>query len=761
MRQGRESPSLRARWSEAYKRGLGAVILAYCVCLGSLLAFTDGLPYVLDNNETFSSLIHARNMLRFDIRETRGLTDEAYGLAPAQHPYVYTHGGNFPRLYTLLLYVLGARSAEAQIVVTTFSVGLLGLLLAYRFWSRAATPMFALAYCLLLMTDQVMQTQWLVNTWRAWHHFFVFSSLLCVDALVRKRSAPRLLVAITLLNFACLVYLEMAFAATVTILAFVYSGLVGRRRPGRVFRGWLSIVGGATVGAAVLVAQLIGYYGWEGLREDVRLTFFARNAAATDLRAFRAEVWSFVEEHHLVFWDNFLAGTGTYSGFFRWCLLPYTPLLVFIALLISTAWAMSLLRQPAFVSRPSGWKWSSHSAVPWVVASGGLFACAVSMDASFAGLKAESPRLGRIGVGIAGAALVGLAFVLHRRLRGWDQAKELPAGGVVGSVALLLAFATFARLHPLLYGDGLVFAPLFRELIEKTGGPTVWLLCVLGAAVLAVSLLLRPSPLPRGRRYRGLFLFAIAGVIAVATIFFLLPGYVASGYLARYCPLSIYVHILPLAAAFYVLARMSLAAVTALAMGRWPRAVLSSAALFLLCLLSSYWLVLQARWITGLDPRATLLKELEEPQYRGASFVVNAYAAPVAYITGGWAYFDPQLGKSEFRRLDGGFYQRRDFRYLWLADKHSNREYFEPDYFVCFTPPQLIDVIGVPEKCQELRIVAEARAGTRLLGHREVSRDASGRDAWSILKLNWTDPSGSGKRIEWDERQYRRALALP
>jgi hypothetical protein len=188
---------------------------------------------------------------------------------------------------------------------------------------------------------------------------------------------------------------------------------------------------------------------------------------------------------------------------------------------------------------------------------------------------------------------------------------------------------------------------------------------------------------------------------------------------------------------------------------------LSIVALFLFCLLSWYWSTLQARWFTGLDPRASLLKELQKSEYRGASFVVNAYAAPAAFITGGWAYFDPQLGKSELRRLDGGFYLRRDFRYLLLADKHSNREYFEPEYFVCFTPRQLIDVIGVSERCQELRIVAEARAGTSLLGHREVARDTSGRDAWSILELSWKYPPGSEQKIEWDERQYRRALALP
>jgi hypothetical protein len=753
----------------AYLGGLSAVVLAYCVVLGGLLAFTDGLPYVLDNNETFSSLMHARSMMRFGVRETLGLTDEAFGPAPAQHPYIYTHGGNFPRFYTLLLFVLGARTAEAQIVATTFTVGLVGVLLAYHYFSRVATPLFSLVYCLLLITDQVMQTQWLVSTWRTWHHFFVFSSLVCVDRLMRSRRVPRLLAAVTLLNFACLLYLEVVFATFVTLLASVYAGLIGWRRPRRIVRTWLLVATGFGLGAAALMAQLIGYLGWDGFCTDVRLTFLARNAAAVDLRAFRSEVWSFVDEHRIVFWDNFLAGSGTYSGFFRWCLLPYTPLLVFIALLLSAAFAMSLTlsRGRAAVSSRSRWTWSGRSAVPWLTVAAGAFACAVLRDASFAGLT-ETRGLGRIGMLIACLAVGALGVALHRRLR--DREVWLSASRVVGGVALLLGLAVVARFHPRFYGDGLVFMPLFRELIGRTGGVTVWSAAVLGTALLALGLVLTPPSVAGGTRprFHRLGQLVVAGVIAIASVFALFPGYVASGYLTRYCPLTVHVHLIPFAVAFYVLARMSRFSLSDWSGTQPPsphegggRLVILVVAFALLCLLSGYWVTLQARWITGLDPRAPMLKELQKPEYRGASVVVNAYAAPAAFLTGGWAYYDPQLGKSELRMLDGGFYLRRDFRYLLLADKYSNKAYFEPDYFVCFTPRQLIDVIGVPEKCQELSIVAEARAGTSLLGHREVARDESGRDSWSIIRLSWTYPPGSGIRIRWDDRQYRRALALP
>jgi hypothetical protein len=778
-----------APWPGSYWRGLGVIVLAYFVSLGWLLASTDGLPYVLDNNETYSSLVHATNILRFGVKETYGLADESYGLEPSQHPYVYTHGGNFPRFYALLLYVLGARTAEAQIAATTFTVGLVGLLLAYHFFSRVATPSFAVVYCLLLTTDFLMQTQWLVNTWRVWHHFFAFSSLLCVHGFARRGRLPPWLVAITLLNFACLAYFELVFAAFVTLLAAIYIGLILRRRRRRLLQTWLWVAGGAVLGATVLIAQVIGYLGWQGFLDDVNLTFLARNSAPTELSAFREEVWSHVEEHRVVFWDNIPSDVGGYrvaSALFRYGLLTYTPALVFFAFLIASAWALSFV--PSFevtaVSAGSPRAWSAPRTVPWALGAAGLFTWATTADISFAGLTDEGRPLEAVGALVAGIAVIGWGLPVVRRLFQRKGTRlELPASRVIAAAALLLVFAAAARLQPLFYGTGAALQPLFRELLASSGGRSVWHLATLVGAGLAVSLLLarRSAMGPEPRKFRRLFLFVLAGVVAGVAVFCLFPGYVVSGYLKHYCPLTLYVHLVPFAAAFYVLVRVSLHSLGVLVA---TRAVLSrrqdsveppgsrseitpeghlflgGGAVMLLGLLSGYWLTLQVGYTAWLDPRATLLKELQKPQYQGASFVVNNYAAPVAFTTQGWAYFDPVIGQSELEHPTGKFYLRRDFRYLWLADKRSNPQYFWPDYYLCWPVRQLQEVFDRP-KCQNLRIVAEARAGTGLLGHREVARDPSGLDAWSIVKLDWTYPRGSGRKIEWNKRQFRTTLALP
>lgn len=785
-----QSRAYPARWPGPHWLGMGLVALSYFVILGWFLASTRGLPYVLDNNETFSSLVHARNILHFGVRETFGLTDETYGLERAQHPYVYTHQGNFPRFYALLLYALGARTAESQIASTTFTVGLLGLLFAYHFFSRVATPLFALTYCLLLITDYVMQTQWLVNTWRTWHHFFMFSSLLCVHGLARRGRLPAWVVAITLLNFACLAYFEIAFATFVTLLAVVYAGLTCRRRPRRVLQGWLLLGGGAALGVAVLIAQLIGYLGWDGFAENVKLTFLARNHAPADpseLSRFRSELWSFVERHRLVFWDNFSTGapSGAAVALFRWCLLPYTPVLVFVAMLISSAWALSFM--PAFdvaiLWKKSRQTWSARSALPWVVGAAVVFVWATMTDGSFAGVSDGSGWLEGVGAVVAAAGVGVLAFALREQELGGAAP---PASRVMSAAALLLVFAGFARFHPRLYGDGVALEPQFRELISRSGGGTTWHIAVLGGAGLAVSVLLSGRSLmgQERRRFARLFAFVVSGVVAGVAVFGLFPGYFMTGYLTRYCPLTTWVHLVPFAAAFYVLARVSLNSTQGLtaasksvpparrssAEPTEPRGrtavpgqqlIVSGGALLLLGLLSWYWLVLQVRWVYWIEPTAALLKELQKPQYKSASFVVDNYAAPVAFTTKGWAYFDPVIGNSELRNPDGKFYLRRDFRYLWLADKRSNPRYFEPNYFVCWSLRQLLDPVSGRRKCEDVRIVAEARSGSSLLGHQEVARDESGRDGWSIIKLDWTYPPGSGKKIQWHKRQYRRTLALP
>ena len=158
-------------WCGHARSHLILVALAYGLLFGSCLWVTGGFPYVLDNNESFSSLWHARNLYDFGLARSWGLADESFSPHAGAHPYVHTHQGNFPRLFAFALYVLGARDITSQIVLTTFTVGLASVLLMFRFFSELATPRFGAIACIVFMTDYVLFSQWQMVTYRVWHTF--------------------------------------------------------------------------------------------------------------------------------------------------------------------------------------------------------------------------------------------------------------------------------------------------------------------------------------------------------------------------------------------------------------------------------------------------------------------------------------------------------------------------------------------------------------------------------------------------------------
>ena len=160
-------------------------------------------------------------MARVPLGETKGLADEVFAWHAAASPYVHTHQGNFPRLFAFLIYLLGARTIESQIILTTLTVGLASIWFAFRFLCTLGPPLFAALGCLVLITDYGLFGQWQFDTYRVWYGFFFFGSLLWVSVLERRRGWP--IVAVRRLNFAALFYGEYVFATFVAITAAGYA----------------------------------------------------------------------------------------------------------------------------------------------------------------------------------------------------------------------------------------------------------------------------------------------------------------------------------------------------------------------------------------------------------------------------------------------------------------------------------------------------------------------------------------------------------
>ncbi|MGE3911837.1 MAG: hypothetical protein AB7K36_20940, partial [Chloroflexota bacterium] len=332
---------LEARWR--YAASLGVLAAVYLAIFGWLLATTDLLPYVYDNGETFSALWHAANLYHFGLYPSWGLTDEAISPNPAAHPFVHSHQGNFPRLFAFLIYVLGAQTAESQILVTTFTVGAVAMVLAFVFLARRAGPGFALLAGLVFMTDYLFFVQWQVVTYRVWHVFFVFSSLLCVDGIGGPRR--RRWLALTFLNFLALFYFELIFVAFVSIFAGLYAAWSYRARLTVAVRFWLAQAAGGALSLAVLFLQAALFLGPAVFIEDLYLTYFARNLAAND-PGMLDRLDRFYRAHPIIFWFNIIdvRDLRSVSAFveqlYRWHFEALTPFLVLLMTIVVAGWLL-------------------------------------------------------------------------------------------------------------------------------------------------------------------------------------------------------------------------------------------------------------------------------------------------------------------------------------------------------------------------------------------------------------------------------------
>jgi hypothetical protein len=303
------------------------------------------MPFVIDNNESFSALTHAMNLFHFGFSNSFGLTDEAYGLNPAAHPFVHTHQGDFPRVFAYLLYIVGARGIEAQIVLTTFTIGVIAVYLAYHYFTKIGTVSFAFITCLVFITDYVFFAQWQVVTYRVWHAFFFFGALVCAHGVGGRRK--RVWIALTVGLYACLFYYEYIFVAFVSILVGLYCAWIYRRRVGVLLVAWISQVLGAVIGVGILVAQLLAYLGISGTIQDLYLTYVARNDASNP--GLQAALESFYQSHNIVFFYNLVDGSHlrglleTIQPLFDYQFEAYTPLLTLLFGILVSGWLIGFL----------------------------------------------------------------------------------------------------------------------------------------------------------------------------------------------------------------------------------------------------------------------------------------------------------------------------------------------------------------------------------------------------------------------------------
>ncbi len=164
-------------------------------------------------------------------------------------------------------------------------------------------------------------------------------------------------------------------------------------------------------------------------------------------------------------------------------------------------------------------------------------------------------------------------------------------------------------------------------------------------------------------------LFFLLGELAYVVIYWLSPGYVLSGYQQRHAPFAVFVTCVLPAAAVYILFLVASRAWKEISQSEDADEVVHRrskfdrmlprftgvAAAVVAAFVCIYWAVLQTTYVRLLPPdHFSFLKTLRRPPYQGKSFVVTNYAAPVAAMTGAWAYFDP-LMTAGWKRTGSGY----------------------------------------------------------------------------------------------------------
>lgn len=260
------------------KNLIWAVVTA--IPLGVLLKMwlvTGGLPYNSDSNESFSAYVQAQSMLHFNPLANAFLTDDATGYHAGAHPFTYTHGANLPRYFSALMYVIGIKSLEWQILIS----GTISILLSIWFIAKSFPDSFesepsdsvvsiGLILAVLFAIDFIGVWQFIGSLWRTWH-FPLFWG--CIWAVRTRARAP-----FGFVLFFLLFQIEFLFAIFTAIAGFLYVVWTNRFSLRQAFdRSYLGMAAGAIASVLVFIGQLIAFYGWRGFLFDLRTTYVARN----------------------------------------------------------------------------------------------------------------------------------------------------------------------------------------------------------------------------------------------------------------------------------------------------------------------------------------------------------------------------------------------------------------------------------------------------------------------------------------------------
>jgi hypothetical protein len=755
------------------------LVFLHQLYFGWFMVRSSFVPYVMDGNETFSVWWHAHNLYTFSFWKSFGLTDESYGLTEASHPFFHTHQGNMPRLFGFLIYVLGARTVEAQVLVTTLIIGNLTLFFCYASIAKVTRPLIAFVFCLFLFSDYLLYAQWHVVTYRVWYGFIFFGTLFAIaNASPENRIWPYVLLgALFFLTF----YFELVFAGYMSIAAGLFALWLHWGAPRRIARLYAvqAVCGIAAV--AMLFSQLVMVFGLDVVKADFATTFLARNASTLGMTD---SVETFFRSHNIVFWNNFRDGSSLRTPLMfaasigNYILQVWTPMFSIPVMVAFAGVVISLVERAPLqggvadhagaggpniraslhtietrivgprYTRTLSWR------VPAALTRGGIWPLLAYAVVAILALRALTMP----------GALFGLMPVGHLRSF-WTVLWSLAVGG---SIVLLVVAAWLRRPFWMAVGRGVLTIAIGAMLVAKghllfnQGYSEIWtalfldwkLRAVLRAATVLVFVVsagiaacgASASFGSEGKMFlRRALAFVAIGAVSYTTIYMLSPGYVLSGYAERYAPFAIFFVAMIPAVAIYAMAAATCR------YGQWQladgpfqhgRGVLVPALVVTVVAVPVLlWASVQIYSARLFPPdHVAFLRTLQAPPLHGATFAVNNYAAPVAYYAGNWAYYDTQLGTGASVAGRPANERRQDDAAQWFADANGSAQYSHPQYYVCMKMPSFDTAIALRDPTRSKSRFPSCASEPILHGDtfddRLVASDYPIPRFWSVVQLD-------------------------
>lgn len=748
------------------RRFIGSIAIAfvYLVFFGWLLFTTNGMPYVMDNNETYSSIVHAKSISQFGVVKSKGLADESYGSSLSAHPYVHSHQGNYPRLFAWVIYELGATNPVQQILITTFTVGLAAILLAFSFISRIANPWFAFIFCLALLSDYVFFSQWQIVTYRVWYTLVFFLQFYSIEQYLKTQKNRWALV--IFINTTLFCYGELIFAAFLGLFSFFWLTLRSWRESRQLFLGIWCLIAGLILAISTLVAQGIGYLGLDGFLRDIELTFIARNDFNSEVITL-SEISKFYSEHNVVFWENFVSRDqfiglqSLFQSIFSSFIDTYSPIVAFFFGILFLNYIISLSSQKIYLILVKKlmvfWVWPSTFIVVQKYLICSLSIIYLMYIGSSISLYYYDIFLNLWWYPVLAIEVIALAWILIN-LGGYTI--FLFNTTMVATLIVGIGLTYITNIHFSQYWYAIHGAQIARSMIWLV--PFFVVACSISFSGRVVGGDVINAQVENQFRVPNIIKFMFLGFFTYSIIYFLSPGYVFSGYISRNAPFIVFVLNTLIAISFYQLIYFiySNFFVSSSAVSQSLKLLSSYFVSSLFLLMISLWLGMQYSLLNKLPPtHFSVLERLSVSPYKDASFIVNTYAAPIAIQTGAWAYMDLEIAKAIITKVNGQERIMGDNRYVWLADKYSNDDYKRPTYFICLLGRNIStiqsQIINYKKYggCLDLPLVKLAlnsqysNRELSVVEYDKLGEQQTGVASWAIIQFDWNGRLGNG--LEW------------